>query len=349
MSSPSRFNLPTILSDPSSEIIYSESLVGDKDFLIDAIRAMLLIRSAEKILATGRRLGQISGPVHLGIGQEAVAVGVSYALSPSDSIFGAHRSHSHILALGTDLTRFFCEILAKPYGLSKGRGGSMHLWDESVGFKGSVPIVAGTVPLAVGAAMSYRLRNLPSVAVAYFGDGACEEGIVHESLNLASIQKDPVVFVVENNFYASHMHIDQRQPLNATSRFAEANSIPYRIVDGNNIIDVKNAFEELSKAARKGNGPGFLEAVTYRWLGHVDWREDIDVGVERTSETIDLWKRRDPINRAIAMLLHISQDAHGIIAQIEQEVNQYVNACWESALMHPDVDVSTLHDCVYSS
>ena len=171
------------------------------DNLISLLKIMLLIRAVERQLAAARREGLISGPVHLGVGQEAVAVGLSQHLSASDYVFGAHRSHCHLLALGGDTRALFAEVLGKETGLSKGMGGSMHLWDESVGFYGSVPIVAGTVSLAVGAAMSARLRGTSNISVAYFGDGACEEGVVHESLNLASIQKDPVIFVVENNLF----------------------------------------------------------------------------------------------------------------------------------------------------
>ena len=137
-----------------------------------------------------------------------------------------------------------------------------------------MPIVAGTVSLAVGAAMAARLQQTGDISVAYLGDGACEEGVVHESLNLASVQGDPVIFVVENNMFASHMHISKRQPIGLTSRFAFANNIPYSVVDGNNVISVATAFKELADKARLGEGPGFLEAVTYRWFGHVDWRED---------------------------------------------------------------------------
>ncbi len=256
MKSDNNFNLGVLASSDSfhgSLSVIDDSLVNH----MAALRMMSLIRAVERQLADGRRDRLIGGPVHLGVGQEAIAAGVSQFLRPTDRVFGAHRSHSHLLALGSDICKLFAEVLGRETGHSKGMGGSMHLWDQSVGFYGSVPIVAGAVSLAVGAGMAARLQNTSNIAVAYFGDGACEEGVVHESLNLASIQKDPVLFVVENNLFASHMHISIRQPKDSTARFAEANKIPYRIVDGNDVIAVAKAANELIAAAREGKGPGF--------------------------------------------------------------------------------------------
>ena len=160
------------------------------------LRSMLKIRLVERKLAVGRKEGLIGGPVHLGVGQEAVAVGVSACLRNSDRVFGAHRSHSHLLALGSSVHKLFAEVLGKETGHSKGMGGSMHLWDQPNGFYGSVPIVSGTVSLAVGAGLAAKLQNSEDISVAYLGDGAIEEGVVHESLNLARIQNIPMIFVV---------------------------------------------------------------------------------------------------------------------------------------------------------
>jgi len=267
------------------------------DLLISSLRLMLLIRRCEQKLALGRKNGDVGGPVHLGVGQEAIAVGVSSHLQSTDRVFGAHRSHSHLLALNPDPYPLFAEVLGKSTGHSKGMGGSMHLWNQPSGFYGSVPIVAGTVSLAVGAGIAAKLQKIDDVAVAYLGDGAVEEGVVHESLNLARIQDAPVLFVVENNLFASHMHISLRQPSDAISRFAQANDIPYELVDGNDIVSVSNAANELITQARQGRGPGMIEAVTYRWYGHVDWRDDIDVGVHRSLTEVSNWKARDPILR----------------------------------------------------
>ena len=335
------------LVNPNSFQSFLDVADADPTFLNDSLHMMMLIRSVERQLAVGKRDGVIGGPVHLGVGQEAIAVGISRYLRKSDRVFGAHRSHSHLLALGSDVRKLFAEILGKKTGHSKGIGGSMHLWDMSVGFYGSVPIVAGTVPLAVGAAMAARMQNTGDVAVAYIGDGACEEGIVHESLNLASIQKDPIVFVVENNLFASHMHISLRQPKAATARFAIAHDIPYKLVDGNDILAVAQSASELVASAREGRGPGFLEAVTYRWYGHVDWREDIDVGVKRSKQDIDNWRLRDPIRRLKDGLIIAGMWSNEQHAQLELNVNEMISQQWASALEDPFPNADSLTDNVY--
>lgn len=346
----------TIIPFGLGELALSESFQDPLDIkglesglLLDALRTMVLIRAVERQLAKGRENGLIGGPVHLGVGQEAVAVGLSQHLRNSDRIFGAHRSHSHILALRTDVHKFFAEILGRASGLSRGMGGSMHLWDQSVGFYGSVPIVAGTVSLAVGAAMAARLTQTSDVSVAYFGDGACEEGIVHEALNLASIQKDPVIFVVENNLFASHMHISLRQPLDSTARFAAAHGIPYKIVDGNDVTAVHSAAGDLISAARQGHGPGFLEAVTYRWYGHVDWREDIDVGVNRSQVDVEQWRAKDPIRRLKDALLDFSILDEDSFAKLLDDIDMEVQDAWKRAIADPFPHSSLTLDCVYSN
>lgn len=320
----------------------------DPAFLVNSLSDMLKIRLVERHIADSKKNNLIRGPVHLGVGQEAVAVGVSNHLRPTDFIFGAHRSHSHLLALNSNIFNFFAELLGRSSGLSKGMGGSMHLIDKSVGFCGSVPIVSGTVPLAVGAAMASRLSGNDNVSVAYFGDGACEEGVVHESLNLASLNQEPVVFVVENNLFASHMHISQRQSSNSTARFALANNVNSRIVDGNDVVAVSNAASELIGNARNGLGPGFLEAVTYRWYGHVDWREDIDVGVNRSKEDILAWKKADPIQR-----LFVSMRSEGLFTDeeyvsLQNSLKSLIEEQWHRALLEPYPADSSLQDHLYS-
>lgn len=320
-----------------------------KDQLINFLISMCRIRLAEKRLAEARRDGLIGGPVHLGVGQEAVASGVSLHLRKSDRVFGAHRSHSHILALGSSIHKLFAEILGKNTGLSKGMGGSMHLWDQPHGFYGSVPIVSGTVPLAVGAGLAAKLQKTDDVAIVYLGDGAVEEGVVHESLNLSRIQNIPVIFVVENNFFASHMHISIRQPKNSTSRFAEANDIPFHVVDGNNVLDVTIAASELISKARSGKGPGFIEAVTYRWYGHVDWREDIDVGVNRSQHELENWKRRDPIRRLKEAMILENMWNEKKQNELELQLKTEIDAAWEQALNDPYPHEKELLECVYSN
>ena len=315
--------------------------------LIGYLSKILEIRMVEQKIADKRRDGFIGGPVHLGVGQEAIAVGISSALTKEDYVFGAHRSHAHLLALGSSIYKLFAEVLGRSTGLSCGMGGSMHLLDQSCGFYGSVPIVAGTVPLAVGASLAAKLRNSNAVSVAYLGDGAVEEGVVHESLNLARMLSSPTIFVVENNLYASHMHISLRQPDDSTARFAKANHIPYRIVDGNDVVLVSKAAHELIGAARAGGGPGFIEAVTYRWYGHVDWREDVDVGVDRSIEQLANWRARDPFSRLANALISNDILTKNEIEKICLEIEAQVNIAWLKAQNDPFPTAEDLINHVY--
>ncbi len=321
----------------------------DPQMLMGCLRSMLGIRAAERCLADGRRDKLIGGPVHLGVGQEAVAVGVATQLRKSDRVFGAHRSHSHVISMGSSLHRLFAEVLGRRTGLSRGMGGSMHLWDRPNGFYGSVPIVAGTVPLAVGAALAAKLQGSGDVGVAYLGDGAAEEGVVHESLNLARMLKAPAIFVVENNLFASHMHISLRQPKAATARFAAANDIPFEMVDGNDVLAVRAAAARLIDHARAGGGPGFLEAVTYRWYGHVDWREDIDVGVNRSAVDLDGWRRRDPVARLAAGLRAAGLLDEARQVAMESEVADEVALAWTRALADPTPAPEAVTSYVYAA
>jgi pyruvate dehydrogenase E1 component alpha subunit len=263
-------------------------------------------------------------------------------------VFGAHRSHSHLLALGSSVQGLFAEVLGKRTGHSHGMGGSMHLWDQPKGFYGSVPIVAGTVSLAVGAGLAAKLQKNGDVAVAYFGDGAIEEGVVHECLNFARIKDLPVIFVVENNLFASHMHISMRQPSDSTARFAKANGIPEEVVDGNDVLAVSKVAEDAVMRARNGGGPSFIEAITYRWYGHVDWRDDIDVGVNRSQSDLANWKRLDPIARlrdAMYVKDYWSSEKH---LELELKLTREIEDAWSNAIEDPYPLAESLLEMVYA-
>jgi TPP-dependent pyruvate/acetoin dehydrogenase alpha subunit len=336
------------LSDPAKHHEPIDIKGREPAVLKEFLRRMVLIRMVEQCLAEAKREGLIGGPVHLGVGQEAIAVGVSQRLRASDRVFGTHRSHSHVLALGASIRALFAETLGKDTGLSRGMGGSMHLWDRPNGFYGSVPIVAGTVPLAVGAALAAKLSQTDDIAVSYLGDGAVEEGVVQESLNLARMLKAPLVFVLENNLFASHMHISLRQPLESTARFATAHDMPCEVVDGNDVVAVGDAAARLVNRARRGEGPGFLEAVTYRWYGHVDWREDIDVGVNRSIEDLTNWRAHDPVAR-----LESAMERAGIWSvsdhdALVRELATAIAGAWKQAMRDPWPEPHALLDRVYA-
>lgn len=317
--------------------------------LLAHLEKMVLIRSAEEIIADLVTSNETKCPCHLCIGQEAVAVGVARNLTRNDRLYGGHRSHSQFLALGGSPQELLAEVLGREGGCSRGMGGSMHLYGEEFGFAGSVPIVAGTVPIAVGAALAFKVRKLPHVGVAFFGDGACEEGVVHEALNMASIMKLPMIFVVENNLFSSHLDIHLRQPGNRVARFAEAHGIATEVVDGNDVVAVFEASKNLIERARNGAGPGFLEAVTYRWLGHVGADANIDVGVHRSLEEIALWKQRDPVMRLELALRRDRAVPDATFAAIRERVAAHLASALAEARNSPYPQEAALLDRVYAA
>ena len=313
------------------------------------LKSMLIIRKTEHQLALSKKSGLINGPVHLSVGQEAISVGVSQNLKKTDKVFGNHRSHSHLLALNPDFYKLFAEVLGKKTGFSKGMGGSMHLFDQPNGFYGSTPIVAGTVSLAVGAALAVKMQKLKDIAVSYIGDGAVEEGVVHECFNLAKVYNVPILFVIENNLFASHMHISLRQPSEITSRFAEANCIPHKLLDGNDVVTVSQNSKELIDNLRNGVGPAILELVTYRWYGHVDWREDIDVGVARSMEDIKNWKARDPIHRLSQSMIHSKIWTKEEENELSNKLDTEIQIAWDKAMNDPYPSKDSILKFVYSN
>jgi len=336
------------LASPLNLPLYLKVDSCDDKFLKEALNLMVSIRLTEEKIANGRRDGLIGGPVHLGAGQEAIAVGVSKHLNKDDAVFGGHRSHPHLLALNNNYYKLFAEVLGKETGFSRGMGGSMHLFDRSSAFCGSTPIVAGTVPLAVGAGLAFKLNNKKNIAVSYLGDGAIEEGVVHESFNLARVMNSPVLFVIENNLFSSHMHISLRQSSNKISRFAEANDIPYSVIDGNDVVAINDSSRKLIKSIRGGAGPMLLECITYRHYGHVDWRDDIDVGVERSEEDVKNWKARDPIILLSKTLINKKIIDENYLAIIKQKISNKIESAWELALSDNFPSKDSTLDFVYS-
>jgi pyruvate dehydrogenase E1 component alpha subunit len=307
---------------------------------------MILIRKVEEAIALMVETKEARCPCHLAIGQEATAVGVAQHLTPNDRIFGCHRSHAHYLALDEDPYPLFAEILGKVTGCSKGMGGSMHLFTPKSGLKGTVPIVGATIPIATGAALAAKMDRNQDIAIAFFGDGATEEGVFHESLNMASVMGLPIIFVCENNLFSSHLHISLRQPYNSTSRYAIAHGIESKVVDGNNIVEVSSAMAELVQQARETRKPGFLESVTYRWRGHVGHREDLDVGVKRNSDLI-VWKKRDPIARLAQSLEDRGFLSNEGFESITTEMENIINKALGQARQDPYPENQQLLDCVY--
>ena len=264
--------------------------------LTEMFRTMVLTRRFEERVADLNQSGAIKTPCHFYIGQEAVASGVCAALTRADQVWGAHRSHGHYLAKGGDLDRLMAEMFCKQEGCSGGRGGSMHICDLAAGVVGTVPIVAATIPLAVGGALASKLKKSGQVSVTFFGDGSTEEGHFHESLNIAAIYKLPCLFILENNLYSSHMSLAERRACDGLASFGTMHGMPGVTLDGNDVLAVHDAARQAVDRARRGEGPTLIECITFRHRGHVGPSSDMDVGVKRRDE-MSAWLARDPIGR----------------------------------------------------
>lgn len=307
---------------------------------------MLRIRMFEERVAELVEAGEITTPCHLYIGQEAIATGVCLALRREDYVFGTHRSHGHYLAKGGNMSAMMAEIFGKQTGCSHGRGGSMHLIAPEVGLLGTVPIVSGTIPLAVGTALASRLQGKDAVSVAFFGDGALEEGTAHESLNLAAHRRLPVLFVCENNFYASHLPLQDRRALDNILETAAAHGMPGMRVDGNDVTEVYQVASGAVRRGRAGEGPTLLECRTFRWRGHVGPSWDLDVGVKRKDE-LNEWLARDPITRVRDRLL-VDGTSAPELDRIGQDIRGEVQASEVYARESPYPDASTVLAHVFS-
>jgi TPP-dependent pyruvate/acetoin dehydrogenase alpha subunit len=313
------------------------------EWWLDRWRSMFLIRAAEETIAQLVDSGEAGCPCHLYIGQEAVAAGVCAALREEDSIWGGHRSHGHYLAKGGSLEALLAEILGRTTGCSGGRGGSMHLIDLQRGILGAVPIVAATVPLAAGAALAYKLRGDGRVATVFFGDGALEEGQVHETLNLAALYRLPLLFVCENNLYASHLHWTERRVADNLDQAGAFHSVPGVRVDGNDVERVFQAAEAAVERARSGGGPTFLECRTFRWRGHVGSSFDLDVGLERRGELAE-WLLRDPVSRCEEKLAALGLRSLGAE---KDSIREAVAAALRSARAAPEPEGARLLEHVW--
>ena len=281
-------------------------------------------------------------------GQEAVAVGVCQALSIDDYIWGTHRSHGHYLAKGGNMDTMMAELYGKETGCSHGRGGSMHLLAKEVGILGTVPMVGATIPMAVGSALVSSIKKDQKVSVAFFGDGATEEGVFHEALNFASLKKLPVIFVCENNLYSSHLRIEDRRSQNNIYKSAEAHGMEGITVDGNNTLDVYQKAVEAVTKARSGLGPTLIECKTYRWRGHVGPSWDLDVNI-REKEELDHWMEKDPIEILSKEMIQTNEITPQDLDAIKQAVASEIESSVEFARKSPFPDVKELSKNVYSS
>ena len=292
---------------------------------------MKLIRCVEETIADRYDEQKMRCPTHLSIGQEAVAAGVCAALTHTDLAVSGHRAHAHYLAKGGDLPAMIAEIHGKITGCSRGKGGSMHLIDERVGFMGSTAIVGGTVPVGVGLGYAVKVQQEPSVVCIFLGDAVVETGVFFESLNFAILKRLPVLFVCENNLYSVYSPLAVRQPPGrAIHQLIGAFGLPSALVDGNDAVQVTDATARAVRSIRDGNGPYFLEFATYRWREHCGPRFDNHLGY-RTPEEFAAWQALDPIPRLEKTLIEGGLlDAIGV-ADIDRAVRSKVDAAFAFA------------------
>lgn len=294
------------------------TLSTDTNLFLELFREVLRIRLIEEAIVHRYPEQKMRCPVHLSIGQEAVAVGVCKAALPSDYMISNHRAHAHYLAKGGNLNAMIAEILGKSTGCCLGRGGSMHLVDQSVGMLGSTPIVGGSLPVGVGLAFATQLKQESHVTIIFFGEGSTEEGVFGECLNFAALKKLPVLFVCENNFYSVYSPLDVRQPAERDRvAIARAHGLIAKHGNGNDVEEVFRISQEAIEGIRNGSGPVFLEFVTYRHREHCGPNFDNNIGY-RTEEEFLEWEKKCPVKlqaQRISAPLQPMKDS--ILAEIE--------------------------------
>jgi TPP-dependent pyruvate/acetoin dehydrogenase alpha subunit len=310
-------------------------LAEDKDLLMLMLRRMMLIRRFDENVKVMVQSAELVGAAHCYIGEEAVAVGACAALRDDDYITGNHRSHGHPIAKGGDVRKAMAELLGKSTGFCKGKGGSMHLADFSIGILGESGIVASALPVAVGAALGTKMQGLDRVVVSFFGDGASNQGACHEAMNLASIWKLPVIFLCENNQYAVTTHFSETVAVENISDRAVAYNMPGVLVDGQDAMAMYEATREAVARGRAGQGPTLLEARTYRYEDHSEGLGRILREPYRSEEDVEMWRNRDPIEIHKALLLEQDLATQEEIDALQADVIATIEEALEFARESP--------------
>jgi TPP-dependent pyruvate/acetoin dehydrogenase alpha subunit len=310
-----------------------------------ALRTMWTIRRFEEALEDLYSRGMLHGTNHLSIGQEAVAVGVCGALSEGDLITSTHRGHGHCIAHGADPMRMFAELLGRVDGYCGGRGGSMHIADVASGNLGANGIVAGSMTIAVGAALSMRMQRRDAVVVCFFGDGAANEGSFHEALNLAGVWRLPVLFLCENNQYGMSMSQDDSTAGGSVAARAAAYGMPGERMDGNDLDAVHEAAAAAVARIRAGGGPELLEAGTYRYRGH----SKSDRNLYRTLDEIESWRNeRDPVDRFEAAAVASGRLTPDEVDEVRAEARDIIRDAVQHAVRSPEPSVASLDGASYA-
>jgi len=318
--------------------------LNDENNRVDLLRQMLLSRHFDEKVNDLYAEGKVHGTAHFYVGQESVAVGAIAALKEGDVITSTHRGHGHAIAFGLDVDRMAAELLGQATGYCHGKGGSMHIADVTVGMLGANGIVGGSMGIVCGAAWAFKRRGQDNAAICFFGEGAANEGIFHEALNIAAIWKLPVVFLCENNQYGMSMSVERATAIENISDRAAAYGMPGVTVAGTELDEVYKATLEALERARAGEGPTLLEAITYRYLGH----SKSDANLYRTREEIQTWRKQDPIQRFAAVL-----EGEGVLQEnewqrLDEEAKQRIEEAFEKASKEPDPEPESALEDVYA-
>ena len=309
-------------------------------------QTMLRIRKLQLAIEAEYHLDEMKTPVHLYIGQEAVAAGVCANLRKDDYISSNHRSHGHYLAKGGDLKALVAELFCRQSGCSKGRGGSMHLVDIDVGHLGSSSIVGGGIPIGTGHALAAKMKGQDRVSVVFFGDGAHDEGVLYESVNFAILKKLPVVFVLENNQYSVCSHWQDRWGADSPFLRYDKDALFSTSADGNDVNEVYQAALRVVTRARGGSGPSFIQCQTYRLRGHAGAHHDADLGY-RSLDEIKHWEKRDPLKRFKRQLLSEMVYTSETVEALEKEVESEIEEAFAHAKSSPLPPAGELHQFLF--
>ncbi|OAJ73518.1 pyruvate dehydrogenase [Brevibacillus sp. SKDU10] len=313
--------------------------------LVELLHQMWVIRFFDEKVDEFFAKGLIHGTTHLCVGQEATAAGAIAVLQPADKITSTHRGHGHCIAKGADVNKMMAELFGRETGYCKGKGGSMHIADVEKGNLGANGIVGGGIPIAVGAALTSQMKKLGYVTISFFGDGASNEGSFHESLNMASIWKLPVIFFCENNQYGMSGPVTEMVNIENIADRSKAYGIPGVVVDGNDLLAVMNAVAEAAERARRGEGPTLIEAKTYRYKGH----SKSDAKKYRTrEEELDWRKNRDCIKRLQDVLIEKGLLTQEQAKEIEQQAKKEIEDAVMFAEKSPMPSLDTLEEDVYA-
>ena len=318
--------------------------VPDADALLSMLSTMWTIRAFEEKVSELYAAAQLAGLLHLGIGQEATAVGVCSVLRGDDYLYTGHRAHGPFIAKGADLGRLMAELAGRETGYCRGKGGSMHLVALEKGCLGATGIVGGALPLALGAALAARERGKDQVVAVFFGDGAANVGAFHESLNLASLWKLPVIFVCENNGYAEFTPSSAHTVVEKVVDHASLYKIPGVTIDGNDAMEVRMSAIRAVEQARAGSGPAFLECLTYRLRGHYEG----DPSKYRELSEVAEWKAKDPIARFVKRVTTEFKISQKEVEEVEREARRRAEEAVQFTLASPWPDPSEVTTDVYA-